>query len=123
MGLPSELPVSAPPQGHEVYPLVSSHPQGWSRHRPAPARAFSEPHRLFGALGEIGQRGMPLQASPCSASGHRGERYTPMSTITMKNEITKGKATCCCFPESPKRMAKGPFDVESGSAASYHTIS
>jgi len=63
MGLPSELPVSAPRQGHEVYPLVSSHPQGWSRHRPAPARAFSEPQRLFGALGEIGQRGMPLQAN------------------------------------------------------------
>jgi len=45
-----------------------------------------------------------------------------MSTTTMKNEITNGKATCCCFPASPKRMAKGPFDVESGSADSCDTI-
>ena len=62
VGLPGQLSVSAARPGREVHRVVSrDHQGGRSRARRATA-AKSESECLFGALGEIGERGMLVQA-------------------------------------------------------------
>jgi hypothetical protein len=80
--------------------------------------AQPEPECLRGALGQVGEGGMPVQGGSLwralAATGPAGN----MSNITIPSGITRGKATSCCSLVTRRSAANSPCNAASASAGS-----